>query len=182
MLAGGNYLYEHNPGGQPCKYFAGNLQKAKIQDFGRPQMSCSQNVFCFKFNVWHNTSLPSSFLWHFIVLNHNCLCEGQCLIQRLNKPNISKLYFEILWLYLNIVNTECRFKIKELIWFPNTRQRYRFKVGIREMMHISGPAMESSTLDQTFGWMELTAYYCYPCNCPTRRKCIKLWCSTGVQL
>ena len=26
------YTHEHNLGGQPCKYFAGNVQKAKIQN------------------------------------------------------------------------------------------------------------------------------------------------------
>ena len=92
MLAGGNHLYEHNPGGDPCKYFAGNAQKAKIQDFGH---KCLVYRTFFYSNLTYDTSLPSSFLWHFIVLDHNCLCEGQCLIQRLNKPNISKLYFEI---------------------------------------------------------------------------------------
>ena len=25
-------IQEHNLGGQPCKFFAGNVQKAKIQD------------------------------------------------------------------------------------------------------------------------------------------------------
>ena len=45
------YTHEHNQGGQPCNFFAGNAQKEKIQDDRHTFLVYITFDRLFKFNV-----------------------------------------------------------------------------------------------------------------------------------